>query len=83
MKKAVFWLGSITALLSIVGIYFCAIISEVFPKAVYALFKVFGGSYSPNASKLDFSTLYLLCAMFFIVGIGASVWAYVSEKKNG
>lgn len=83
MKKAVFWLGSITALLSIVGIYFCAVIAEVFPKAVYALFRIFGGTFSKAESELNFSGLYALCSATFIAGVGASIWAYFSTKMKG
>lgn len=83
MKKAVFWLGSITALLSIVGIYFCAVIAEVFPKAVYALFKIFGGTFSEAGSKQDFSGLYVLCSVTFAAGLGAAIWAYISAKMKG
>ena len=82
MKKALFWVGSTAALLSLVGVYVCLLIAEVFPKAVHNLWSIFGGRYSPLDSVLDFTGVYILCAVVFAAGVGTAFWAYISEKKG-
>lgn len=82
VRKVAFWIGSITALLSLVGLYICLLIAEVFPKAVYNLWGIFGGSYSPVGAALNFTELYILCVLAFAAGVGTAFWAYNPERKG-
>lgn len=82
MRKAVFWMGSITALLSLAGFYLCLLIKAVFPKVMYGLFDIFGGRYSGAKLALDFTGLYVLCIVAFVAGVGVAIWAYKSETKG-
>lgn len=62
--------------------YFGVLIEEVFPKAVYGLFGIFGGRYDPLKLDLDFTGLYVICIAAFAVGVSAVIWAYRAEKKR-
>lgn len=82
MKKALFWVGSIAALLSLAGVYICLLLAEMFPKAVYNLWNIFGGRYSPLDSTLNFTGVYIFCAAIFVAGIGTALWAYMAERRE-
>lgn len=82
MKKRVFWVGAVSALLSLIGLYFGVLIEEVFPKAVYGLFGIFGGRYDPLKLELDFTGLYVICIAAFVVGVSAAIWAYRTDLKG-
>lgn len=82
MKKLVFGVGAVSALLSLIGLYFGVLIEEVFPKAVYGLFGIFGGRYDPLKLDLDFTGLYVICIATFVVGVSAAIWAYRAQKRE-
>ena len=82
MKKIILIVGAISALLSLCGIYICAIIEAIFPKAVRGLFDIFGGRYSPGNLELEFGMIYVLCTVVFVIGVATAVWAYLSSKKE-
>lgn len=81
MNKVGFLLSSLLALLGFITLNIISFTTNILPKIGLMVFKLAGGSYSPNDYIIAFTSTNTLALFEIIIGLGLCVFFYTRISK--
>ncbi len=82
MKKELFLVSSVLAMLSLVGIYVCIGIQKTLPLIAKMLFNSFGGSYSASSYVPELGGVICVNGVILVISVVLAVWAFLTRRKE-